>query len=805
MRTAALLLLAAFGLQAQTQQQLLLGFADAPVTPIDTNSGGGCTGSSPSWTCTGAPTITLTDTTATTIVYTTSGTTPNCVGTGTLYTTPFTGPSSTFTLKAIGCNGISDGAVLSSVYTISSAVPAFISGRSSQITAANALGTQSNTGTGVCPTDTYCVFLPQGSLSGNLITLFMEYSSTPSTTLTVTTDQSQTMTAGPVTSVESLKVGAAFYLCGATANTRRIQIAATSAITIDHVFVGQYNNVASSSCLDTSSNNVAATSTTLTAGSLTPVATGELIVNNGCSAGTPLRTSFTVGSQTNITWKKRGSDIQDGCMEQWGVYSSTSALNPTFTTAPTSTFLATAMAFKSASAGTAPSGMYISYQSDADQLTGNTAYKVEFPTTGNLLAMISQGDISTNEVPILNSITDATNTWKNSGSDYFANLNGGTVQPFNQEASWYAPNAAANGNGALTLVQPAAGSTTTMFMFWDITGAATTNPLISRAVYSGDQANGTAVNMVTNFFPGSASGIVLGSLGQFQNTSVSLSAPSGSLFGSSTYGGQDLNGPSQPDENNLWASLANTSASAQTWTDVMASASANVGGWSAEADSFLASGGTLSGPSFSSLSTNQGTASATLAVTIPSTVSGISLVAVVGSFNGTARTVSKICLDGTTCAAGNSFTQATSAACTNGAGNAGDVWYLLSPNTGKTTATVTYSASASNTEAGVYEVNNITTFDLANHKNSATGVANINAGQAITSTGAPGFLVSLTGTSGGTDVNPNTGNEFGYGGAIFSNTTDAFQSLIAAAGSHHFDTFDGSATATFCNSIAAFK
>lgn len=91
----------------------------APGTPVDSPSGGGCTGSSGAWTCTGATTITLTDSGALAIYYSTSGT-PACPSTGTLYTGPFTSPSSTFTLRAVGCNGLTGGGVLTSVYTITS-------------------------------------------------------------------------------------------------------------------------------------------------------------------------------------------------------------------------------------------------------------------------------------------------------------------------------------------------------------------------------------------------------------------------------------------------------------------------------------------------------------------------------------------------------------------------------------------------------------------------------------------------------------------------------------------------------------
>ena len=61
--------------------------------------------------------VTLSDPTAATILYTTDGSTPACPATGTLYTGAFN-ISVTTTLKAIGCNGVTGGGVLTSVYTI---------------------------------------------------------------------------------------------------------------------------------------------------------------------------------------------------------------------------------------------------------------------------------------------------------------------------------------------------------------------------------------------------------------------------------------------------------------------------------------------------------------------------------------------------------------------------------------------------------------------------------------------------------------------------------------------------------------
>lgn len=89
--------------------QILIAMVDAPLTPTD-SPGGGSYSSTQS--------VTLSDPTSALILYTIDGSTPACPGTGTLYTGAIS-VAVTTTIKAIGCNGITGGGVLTSVYTIS--------------------------------------------------------------------------------------------------------------------------------------------------------------------------------------------------------------------------------------------------------------------------------------------------------------------------------------------------------------------------------------------------------------------------------------------------------------------------------------------------------------------------------------------------------------------------------------------------------------------------------------------------------------------------------------------------------------
>lgn len=99
----------------QPSRNLMLGLVDAPNTPTDSPGAG---------TYSSTQSVTLSDATAQFILYTTTGTPPACPATGTLYSGAFN-ISATTTLKAIGCNGVTGGGVLTSVYTISAGEPTF--------------------------------------------------------------------------------------------------------------------------------------------------------------------------------------------------------------------------------------------------------------------------------------------------------------------------------------------------------------------------------------------------------------------------------------------------------------------------------------------------------------------------------------------------------------------------------------------------------------------------------------------------------------------------------------------------------
>ena len=102
-----------------------------------------------------------------------------------------------------------------------------------------------------------------------------------------------------------------------------------------------------------------------------------------------ITTSFTAGSQSNITWNLDAVDLLDGYAIQHGVYSSTASFTPQMTTGTSNSYTSCEIMFKAASAGTAPTQSMrivvwaLSFPSAAT--TTNTQTICNARSSGNLL------------------------------------------------------------------------------------------------------------------------------------------------------------------------------------------------------------------------------------------------------------------------------------------------------------------------------------------------------------------------------------------------------------------------------------
>jgi hypothetical protein len=398
---------------------------------------------------------------------------------------------------------------------------------------------------------TYDLSLPDGTLANNLIGVFVTYASSPATTITVTDDQSNTWTNAFTSAAQSSKLTAMFYKCGAATNTRKIHVGTSATVANVAVSVFQFYGIATSSCLDTQ-NSTTGSSTTLTAGSITPPTSGDLLVHCTQRTGTPTATSFTPGSQSNITWKLMTEDYLDGLVCEYGVYSSTSAITPTMTTAPTTGFAGGVAAFKAANSGTAPTGMYIAHIDSNNFDTFATSQKFGQSVVGNLLVTtyVSGGNLNATGVS-----DDNSSKWYRAG---------GTISNDSNAEQFYSPNIAADDNIQLTVtgLNPQAGTGHATVIFYDVVGA-DADPYDTYGATYGNSAGTGGVNIAT-VTPSVGSGLAIMNMGVAVDT-VSTCSGTGQLGDVTVYTGQSISGPSPTDENNGWCHLYTSGTSSQTF------------------------------------------------------------------------------------------------------------------------------------------------------------------------------------------------------------------------------------------------
>jgi hypothetical protein len=666
------------------------------------------------------------------------------------------------------------------------ATPGFVSEYSSNSTLTVALGTQTS---GICVSFSYCANYPEPTLSGNLGILTFQYangSTTTPTTATAHDDASNTYTCitGAV-ETGSGKWNGLCYASGMTAGAHSVWVTfGTTAVTQVAMKAAQYYNIAASSALDVSGSAAGTSSTTANAVSVTTTAPNDLVYVQVCRTGTPSTSSFTVGSGYTFGT----TDINDGCATEWKIASSTGSVTPSMTMATASTYVEFVAAFKSATAGTAPTGMYVSrIMSWGPSTTSITTWPMQFPTTGNLLINSVVGTLTPAAVP-----TDGTNTWTAAGSVHVGSVSAGN------SLEYYAANAAPNSTGLITAHTTGSSGDAT-FSWYEVQNAAT-NPYVARSIP--DCGGSCSSPVTTSVVSQITNGLVLGAGGQAFNTFLSCT-PSGCRADSSTTGGQDVSGPYQVWQNNFWFHYWLSNPATVAYSLALSGSLAN--NWETDFVSFLSP----TGIGIVNQASNQAKTTQTLAITVPATRVGSLLTVNIGSFNATARTVSKVCTDGTTCAAGHSFTQGTGCIATDAInGLSTDCWYLLSATAGVTTVTVTLSSSASNVEAQYYEVvkgdGSAWTFDGGNHTNSGTVSASTATGPAVTTTGAADFCASNVAVTNLVTANPKAGNEFINGGTLFSNTGDGAVALLTTtAGSHNAAWTD--ASGTFTASIGCWK
>jgi hypothetical protein len=442
----------------------------------------------------------------------------------------------------------------------------------------NAFG--SGSGGTINPTnpDYFCP-LPELTQAGNTLLLGFFADNTNAPTWTLSDDKNNTWTQADSATDTHGNIFRVYYATGIAAGTHMLHIHQTAPTNgFLAVSASEYYNVGA---LDKASCNASSNSTSITAGSITPTNSGDLLWQWAVNAAVPEVSPFTVGSQSNINWQFLGTDIHDADAVQGGVYNSTSAINPTFT-GTSGNWDSCAMALVPSTAGTLPTATFrIVHVQHAQQLSSDAStYTNQFPTSGNLLVLsfFSGG----------NTITGVTstpsNTWTATGPPA-----GDGVQTKTQ--IFYAPKAS-NSNSLTYSVTQSGTLTGTTFMMYDVVGANASPFDKDSGGQSGVQTAPSGDPTLTTcsgcFTPTNANELVVGNFGEAWCSSTNLTAPSGGLFDAAYYTGNTYSGPQSVDQNNGWFHFYNPSATPETvtWQQICGSNSNN-NAWGGRVAAFM--------------------------------------------------------------------------------------------------------------------------------------------------------------------------------------------------------------------------
>lgn len=404
---------------------------------------------------------------------------------------------------------------------------------------------------GTCTSSTPCYRVPLDKTAitaGSTLVLFFSYdSSNNNQVFAVTDDKSNTWTLAITSSQSNSKTMKVYHATNVAAGTSyvNIQLTAGAQNNFWQPLVLEFFNA---NVLDASSCN-AATSATVSAGSITPTVSGDLIVHAKYSTTkTPQTASFTAGSQANVTWSLASELLGDGAAVEYGVYNSTAAVNPTFTQRGADAYISCAIALKAASTGSAPASLprVVHQEHDAMPKVAANPWTIGMvaTTAGAVYISAMENDAITG---LTSSVTPNVG-WTKSGPDHVGG--NGHNNTYIYCAQFFSP------PGPFTIsVTRSANTNDSIFMVYDVEGG-TCNLDVDSGGQDSQQTSLVSSMTTCNgcITPTKANDFVLGNMGQGFCTATSLVAPSGSnaVFDSAWFSGITIDGPAQTDENNGW-------------------------------------------------------------------------------------------------------------------------------------------------------------------------------------------------------------------------------------------------------------
>ena len=435
--------------------------------------------------------------------------------------------------------------------------------------------------------DYYCP-LPEPATGGNTILVGFIANNENIPNFTVTDDESDSFTI-PSSCTGTDSNGNEFflaYLIGVTAGARVIDIHATALGTGYWApQVAEFSNISSfDKCVV---NAQSAYSTSITAGSVTPSASGELLgqwafVGDANLGNGPIPNFFTVSSQSNITWQFSDQSEYDAQAMQYGVYNSTSAINPTFTAEQADTWDSVAAFFTPGTSGGLPSQAFrIDHVLHLNVMGGQgyTTLEAGFPSSGNEIILSSfwgQGTCITGVS------SNPSNTWTNTGPCY----NGGSATTY--DSRWYCSPCNTANNMTLTITLSTAGDGT--ILVYDVLNAASSSSFDkSSGGQVGNASNHlTSLTTCSNCIAPSGAGEIVFSEGGWDNCTASgASAPAGVLFDAAYFTGNSYDGPQTVDQNNQASHYYTSGSTPLTYSwNMLCASSQGPGSWSDLEDAF---------------------------------------------------------------------------------------------------------------------------------------------------------------------------------------------------------------------------
>lgn len=391
-----------------------------------------------------------------------------------------------------------------------------------------------------------------GSLANNLLTVRVT-APHGSTISSVTDNLSQSYS--PATTVDSGVGGwitAFYYKAGTAAGVTQITVTYSAAVADWHGAVEEYSGIATTTPVD---NFCSAHSTTISC-NITTTAANDLVLATTIGLGTQIgwnRLSATGKFTAGIGFTFDAADTQDSTADEELIQASAGTVATGFTVSGSSqSFNLIGVAFKAASAGTQPTGMYILHEQHVQiGANGPNAFTTHFVSSGNLL--VASMDLGPGFSTMSIDTCSPTNTWttKTEGTlfPYFFYLTSTASLSPNLSCTVHSSNTGANG----------------IMVIYDVVGAAPA-PF---DVLSSTQCQGNGGFVSCTITPTHGPGILFGAAndGTGPVTTVGTSGTAGAIFDNTPYTGETDLG--QLNNGDAWQHLFYTSPATLTYTWTM--------------------------------------------------------------------------------------------------------------------------------------------------------------------------------------------------------------------------------------------